>query len=148
MKKLRDLCKKYREQILYVVFGGGTTLVNIASYWLLKQIGCSTGAATVLAWFFSVLFAYVTNKIFVFESRDWHVKTILREAFSFCSCRALTGLLDLGIMLLFVDVLGWPDLPVKIASNVIVIVLNYVASKLLIFRKKSSGPERDRDPGE
>ena len=142
MKKLLDLCRKYREQILYVVFGAGTTLVNISSYWLLKQIGCSTGAATALAWFLSVLFAYLTNKALVFESRDWHMRTILREAFSFFSCRALTGLLDLGIMLLFVDFLRWPDLPVKIASTVIVIVLNYVASKLLIFQKKPSEREK------
>ena len=141
MKKNLDLAHKYREQILYVVFGVGTTLVNIVSYWLLKQIGCSTAAATAIAWFLSVLFAYLTNKVFVFDSRDWHLKTILRESVSFFSCRVLTGLLDMGIMLLFVDVLKWPDLPVKIASNVIVIVLNYVASKLLIFRRKASGEE-------
>ena len=141
MKKNLDLAHKYREQILYVVFGVGTTLVNIVSYWLLKQIGCSTAAATAIAWFLSVLFAYLTNKVFVFDSRDWHLKTILRESVSFFSCRVLTGLLDMGIMLLFVDVLKWPDLPVKIASNMIVIVLNYVASKLLIFRRKASGEE-------
>ncbi len=142
MKKLLDICRRYREQILYVVFGAGTTLVNIASYWFLKQIGCATGAATALAWFFSVLFAYLTNKKFVFQSQDWHLSTIFREGFSFFSCRVLTGLLDLGIMLLFVDVLHWPDLPVKVASNVIVIVLNYVASKLFIFRKKR--PKREK----
>ena len=141
MKKNLDLAHKYREQILYVVFGVGTTLVNIVSYWLLKQIGCSTAAATAIAWFLSVLFAYLTNKVFVFDSRDWHLKTILRESVSFFSCRVLTGLLDMGIMLLFVDVLKWPDLPVKIASNEIVNVHNYVASKLLIFRRKASGEE-------
>ena len=146
MNRIGALLRKYREQILYVVFGAGTTLVNVAAYWLLRRAGLPTAASVTAAWIASVVFAFVTNKLFVFESRSWRPGTVLREALSFFSCRVLTYFLDLGIMVLFVDVLRFPDLPVKIASNVIVIVLNYVASKLLIFRKKKA-PETEAGEG-
>ncbi len=130
------LFRKYKEGILYLFFGGCTTLVNIAAYWLCDKIGLSTTLSTCIAWGLSVLFAYVTNRRFVFESKASGVRAICREMLSFFSCRLATGLLDLGIMVLFVDVLKCPGLLVKILSNVLVIVLNYVFSKLWIFRKK------------
>ena len=134
---MKKLWKKYKEIVLYLIFGGGTTLVNIVVYYacahLLQQ---NTVISTGIAWLLSVLFAYVTNKIWVFESKTHTMSEVLREVISFFSCRLLTGLLDIAIMFVCVDVLKWNDLIVKILSNVIVIVLNYVASKLIIFARK------------
>ena len=89
-----------------------------------------------IAWVLSVLFAYVTNKIFVFESKTDGVREAVREFVSFIACRAGTGVLDMAVMYVTVDMLGWYDVLMKILSNIIVIILNFVFSKLVIFRKK------------
>ena len=137
MEKLKSLLTKYREQISYLFFGGCTTLINIAVYWLCAHpLGLGTQASNVIAWVLSVLFAYVTNRIWVFRSQERSAKGILREMASFFGARVATGLLDQFNMWLFVDTLHWPDMPVKIISNIVVILLNYVFSKLIIFRKK------------
>ncbi len=100
--------KKYREAILYLFFGGVTTVVNIACYSLLFYIaGLSNTASNVIAWVISVLVAYVTNKLFVFENKGIAFPAILAEIASFFGCRVLTGVMDIGIMFLFVDVLAW-----------------------------------------
>lgn len=125
--------KKYKTIILYIIFGGLTTLVNIVSYFVFKHtLSFSTGAANVSAWFLSVIFAFVTNKYFVFDSPS--KKGIMLQLISFFGARILSGVLDTGIVVVFIDYLTCPELPVKVISNVIVIILNYVASKFLIFR--------------
>lgn len=148
------LWKKYKEMILYVVFGVLTTLVNIVVYGVMYDQGCSNMLSTVVAWILSVLFAYITNKLFVFESKAFAVKVLLTEMVSFFLCRLATGLMDMAIMYVFVDMdildmmkfklninLGITEMTVrfhmivKILSNVLVIILNYVASKLIIFKK-------------
>ncbi len=134
--KISELWQKYKEIILYVIFGAGTTLVNAAVYMMCSGAGLSTALSTVIAWVLSVLFAFVTNRRFVFESGSSGPMAVAKEITSFFSCRLVTGLLDLAIMLVFVEVLKLWELAVKIASNVVVIVLNYVVSKLLIFKKK------------
>lgn len=136
MKKLSDIYKKYKEQILYIAFGGGTTLVNIISYWIFDKLSFATAVSTAIAWFLSVAFAYITNKIFVFNSKTSTLASVLKETFYFYVCRLATGVLDLGIMMLFVDVLGFNGLLIKILSNILVIVLNYIFSKLIIFKKQ------------
>ncbi len=124
--------KKSKEAILYLIFGGLTTLVNIVSFWVFEKVGLSTAVSTVFAWILSVLFAFFTNKNYVFESKGGNV---LKEVLSFFGCRTFTGVLDLGIMVLFVDIFSFPSLLIKIISNVLVIVLNYIFSKFLIFKK-------------
>ena len=138
MIKNKALFAKYREMILYLFFGGCTTLVNIVSYYICSRIGMGTAVSTVIAWVLSVLFAYVTNRKYVFESRAFGFVPILKETAGFFLCRLATGLLDLAIMVVFVDFLHFNDMIIKILSNIIVIVLNYVASKLLIFRKRDT----------
>ena len=134
---LSELLQKYKSQLLYLFFGGCTTLVNVAVYGLCAHVAeLSTTWSTVIAWVASVLFAYLTNRTWVFESRAGTARDVLREMGSFFLCRLATGLLDLAIMYVCVDRLGLPDMPVKLLSNVVVIVLNYVASKLFIFAKK------------
>ena len=134
---MKKLWEKYREMLLYLFFGGCTTLVNIAVYWAADRwLRLNTLAANGLAWVLAVAFAYVTNRIWVFESKENTPRGVLREAGSFVGARVLTGLMDEGLMYVFIDMLGWPKLPVKVASNVLVVVLNYIFSKLFIFKKK------------
>ena len=134
-KKLYD---KYRDMIPYMIFGVLTTLVNIAAYWLLAHpLGLSTVPSTVIAWVLAVLFAYLTNRKWVFHSEAKTRNEIIKEGVSFYLCRLGTGVLDWLGMYVMVDVLHWNDLIVKIAVNIVVIVLNYVASKLIVFRKKA-----------
>lgn len=125
--------KKCKEAVLYLVFGGLTTLINIAVYNLLYyKAGAGNVAANTTAWIVSVLFAFFTNRVWVFESNG----NALREGAGFFVCRAATGALDLLIMLLAVDVLLFPAGVVKLFSNVAVIVLNYVLGKLCVFRTR------------
>lgn len=138
-EKIIDLWKKYKELVLYLFFGVGTTVINIMAYYVCAHpLRINTVASTCVAWILSVLFAYITNKIWVFESKSTDVGVIIKEIVSFFSCRLLTGFLDVALMFVFVDVLSFNDMWMKIISNVIVIVLNYVASKLLIFKKKNA----------
>lgn len=137
MTKLKALYVQYKSPILYLFFGGCTTLINIGVYELLYQaIHVFNAISTAAAWLAAVIFAFITNKLFVFESRHTSAKESVREAISFFGCRAATGILDLVIMVLAVDLLHWNSLLWKIISNVLVILINYVASKWLIFKKK------------
>lgn len=136
-KMILDLYIKYKEMILYLVFGGLTTLLNIVSYALFARLlKMDTLIANGLALTVSILFAYVTNKLFVFASKTETWEETFREFVSFIVCRLATGALDMLIMYVTVDVLHLFDLLMKILSNIIVIVLNFVCSKLVIFRKK------------
>ena len=136
---LSELLQKYKSQLLYLFFGGCTTLVNVAVYGLCAHVAdLSTTSSIVIAWAVSVLFAYLTNRTWVFESQAHTSGEILREMGSFFLGRTATGVLDWIIMFVCVDRLGLPDMPIKLLSNVVVIVLNYVLSKLIIFAKKES----------
>lgn len=130
------LWNRYREIVLYLFFGVCSTIVNIVAYYVCAHpLRLGTVVSTCLAWLIAVICAYTTNKLWVFESRLTDRQEVWKEMLSFFTCRLLTGLLDLAIMYLCVDMLGLQDIVIKTASNVIVIVLNYLASKLLIFRK-------------
>ena len=136
-KKIKRNLKKYKSLISYGIFGGLTTLVNIVTYNLCYYgVGISNTFSNVFAWILSVAFAYLTNKLWVFESKSWKWEVLRREVFAFVSCRLATGIMDLGIMYICVDVLNWHAMFMKICSNVLVIILNYIFSKLVIFKKK------------
>ena len=137
MEKIKKLYKKYKEIIMYLIFGGLTTLVNIVAYFILARLlNIETVASTIIALIVSILFAYITNKIFVFESKTNNKKDLLREMISFFACRALSGVMDVAIMYVTVDLWHFNDIIMKIISNIIVIIVNYVFSKLIIFKKK------------
>lgn len=139
MLRLKELFYKYHEIILYIVFGVCTTLVNIFSYFICAHIlYLDTIISTILSWIISVAFAYITNRIFVFQSFKNSIQAILKEILAFVSCRLISGIIDLFIMIIFVDMLNMNDLVVKISSNIFVIVFNYVASKYFIFSSKKS----------
>lgn len=123
--------------LLYMGFGAVTTLVNIGAYYLCYDVwGFGSDPSVVIAWILSVLTAFLTNKPFVFESHDWSRKVLLPEAAEFFGCRLGTGLLELFVMHITVEMLRLPGLPMKVLVNVLVILLNYVGSKLWVFRKK------------
>lgn len=124
-----------REVFFYLVFGVLTTVVNIVAFAILSRVlSVGTVASNIIAWFLSVLFAYVTNRKWVFDTRG---NSVLREATTFFTGRIGTGVLDTAMMFATVDLLGWNDLVMKVAVNVIVVILNYVISKFLVFRRKS-----------
>ena len=132
--KIKD---QHREMILYLIFGVLTTAVNYVSYLLLAPFFAKTVIPTVIAWVLSVIFAYVTNRIFVFCS-DAKGKDIIKEIIAFFGARAFSGVLDVIIMWIFADTLCFNDKIIKILSNVIVVILNYIAGKWFVFRKKDS----------
>ena len=124
-----------REVLAYLVFGVLTTLVNIVAFAILSRaLSVGTVASNIIAWFLSVLFAYVTNRRWVFGTR---VDSVLKEAATFFTGRVGTGVLDTAMMFATVDLFGWNDIVMKVIVNVIVIILNYVISKFLVFRRKS-----------
>lgn len=132
-----QMLKKYRSFIAYAVFGVFTTIVNIASYSVCyNNLGLSNTFSNVIAWILAVTFAYLTNKVWVFDSKSWKWDVLKKEVMAFISCRIATGILDLVLMYVSVDLMGWNALLMKICSNVLVIILNYVFSKLVIFKKK------------
>jgi putative flippase GtrA len=135
MERIKLLYGKYREVCRYLIFGVLTTLVNYVAYLLLAPLFVRTTIPTVIAWVVSVLFAYLTNRRFVFQSRT-RGKAAVKEAGAFFAARLLSGVLDVLLMAIFADMLGLNDKLVKLASNVFVVIFNYVASKLVIFRKR------------
>ena len=133
---MRKIYETYKTVILYLVFGVCTTLVNLACYHVLyDRLGAENVPSTAAAWVVSVLFAFFTNRSFVFESRQNTLTGRLRELASFFGCRLLPGALDVAIMAYCVDFRGGNGLLWKLLSNILVIVLNYAASKLFIFKK-------------
>lgn len=128
-----ELIKKYKTIILYGIFGVLTTIINMLVFFVMDKVA-DTGVSNVTAWFLSVVFAFFTNKYFVFEANG--KKGFLFQLLTFFSARILSGVLDTVLVVVFIDIFGFNKLAVKIVSNVIVIVLNYVASKMIIFKKR------------
>ena len=135
MEKIKEMLKQYEEIIRYLVFGVLTTLVNYVSYLLIAPLFSRTTVPTAIAWVLSVLFAYLTNRRYVFHSSA-HGKNAFKEAGSFFVARVLSGILDIVFMAVFVDFLGFNDKIIKLVSNVFVVIFNYAASKLFIFKKE------------
>ena len=153
MEKLRALLREHRELVSYVFWGGMTTLVNYVSYTLLTELfHVYYLTSNIIAWAVSVLFAYFVNKIFVFRSKDWSWKVALRELWQMAASRLFTLGLETVILWFFVDTLRFGDAViqltagvsihgdavVKLAANVVVVIVNYVLSKFIIFKKKQN----------
>lgn len=137
MEKIKELYTKYKEIINYLIFGVLTTVVNIVTYAIFARLfHVDEVVSNIIAQIISILFAYVTNKIYVFESKSTKLKDILKEMVSFFGCRIFTAVLDTLLFSFMIKILLINDLIAKCITQVIVIVLNYVFSKLIIFRKK------------
>lgn len=136
MAKIRELIQKHYDVLAYLFFGVLTTAVNYLVYLpCYNLLHISAAASNVIAWAFAVAFAYVTNKPFVFKSHDWSAETVLPELGKFVGSRIASGALETAIIFLTVDLLSWNGNVMKLLTSVLVVILNYVASKLLVFRK-------------
>lgn len=134
MKKLIELFKKHREIIDYIFFGGLTTLVNIVAFFILDTLlGWPYLLANAAAIIISILFAYITNKLFVFRTRGLTARENVLEFIRFIGFRLVSGLADMAAMWLLVDFLTFDTNIAKLLTQFIVVVLNYVFSKLFIF---------------
>ncbi len=121
----------------YLFFGVLTTVVNYLVYLpLLNVVGLPASVCNMLAWVVAVVFAYLTNKPFVFKSHDWSKKTVLPELSKFVSCRVASGVMETVILFLSVDLLGWNGNAWKLFTSILVVALNYIFSKLIVFRNK------------
>lgn len=151
LKKIKNFINKYNakyltedinEKFMYLFFGGLTTLVNIVTYRIgTSFFGIDYITSSIIAWIVSVIFAFLTNKYFVFKSKNDNLISIIKEIFSFFIFRVLSLLLDLGTMFLFVGIVKINDLYAKIIANVLVVLANYFASKLIIFKNNLIGSE-------
>ncbi len=135
MNKIKDLFIKYKEIINYGIFGVLTTIVNYVSYIIFTRLfSVDMLISNLIAWFLSVVFAFITNKLIVFNSKDLSLKVITSEGAKFMMARVFSLFLDMAILFVMADIMKMNDLIVKIISNVIVIIVNYVLSKFLIFK--------------
>ena len=164
MKKIRELLIQYKEIVMYLIFGVLTTLVNFAVTFLLQLCGMAKSGwqltvTNVIAWIAAVTFAFLTNKKYVFESKTKGIAAYLLEMLKFYLARVATGVLEWFLPTILVDgkifAKSWfgidPSWWAKIFTSILVIILNYVFSKLIVFRKKKQDedravtPEKDED---
>ena len=144
--KGKELFLKYREQITYLIVGGLTTVVSLATYWLCVNTVLNPRqplqlqAANVISWICAVAFAYFTNRRFVFRSQE---QNLLKEGGKFVLSRLTTLGMEMVIMGVGVSLLKFPDKPVKLVAQVIIIIANYVLSKLMVFRRKDEGRKEE-----
>ncbi len=139
MRKIYELIIKLigREMFMYLVFGVLTTLVNFIVYYICNIIlTMSAGLSTTIAYIISIIFAYITNKIWVFNSVTNTKKETFNEFIKFISARIFTYFVDLVLIIILVDKMHFNSLLMKILVNILVIILNYIASKLVIFKKR------------
>ncbi len=151
MKMIKELIVKYKELITYVFFGGLTTVVNLIVF---KLSGMAIGdkhylISNTIAWIAAVIFAFITNKLWVFESKSLSGKVLLKEIPSFFAARILSFIIEEAGLFIFVDLLGFSEYSLKVMSieisgemvsklilAVVVVIFNYFCSKLIIFKKK------------
>lgn len=135
---MKELIRKYWDLISYLVFGALTTVVNYLVFLpCYNWLGWSASVSNAVAWVFAVAFAFLTNKPFVFRSHDWSMKVVLPELARFIACRVGSLLLETALLLVFVDLLGWDGNVMKLITSVLVVIMNYIGSKLLVFKDKT-----------
>ena len=136
IQKIRAFIKQHYDILAYLFFGVLTTAVNYVVYLpCYNLLHISAALSNVIAWAIAVAFAYVTNKPFVFHSHDWSAQTVIPELGKFVGSRIASGGLETLIIFLTVDCLLWNGNVMKLVTSVLVVILNYIASKLLVFRK-------------
>lgn len=137
IEKAINLFHKYYDILAYLVFGVLTTVVNYLVYLpCYNLLGMKAVVSNVIAWAVAVAFAYLTNKPFVFRSHDWSAQTVIPELTKFVGCRVASGAMESVIIFLTVDLFGWNGNVWKLLTSVLVVILNYIGSKLLVFRNQ------------
>lgn len=137
ISKLWALARKHYDVLVYLVFGVLTTAVNYLVYLpCYNLLHISAALSNGIAWCFAVAFAYLTNKPFVFKSHDWSGKTVIPELIKFVGCRVGSGAAETLLLFVFVDLLAFNGNIWKLITSVLVVILNYFASKFLVFNKE------------
>ena len=132
----KKIIKQFKELFVYGIFGVLTTIVNIIVYtFFTKELSFHYLIANIVAWIIAVAFAFITNKIFVFNSKSWKSNVWVKGLAKFVGARLVTGILDMIMMYVMVDLLILNDVFSKVVVNIIVILTNFVFSKLFIFKK-------------
>ena len=135
LSKIKELLKKYWDIVIYLLFGILTTAANYVVFFLLHDlVGRSATFSNIVAWVAAVAVAYVTHKPFVFHSYDWSFKTVVRELEKFVTVSVGSGLMETLLLLLSVDIFHWNSLAMKLLVGVLVVVVNYIGSKWLVFK--------------
>ena len=125
---------------MYIIFGVFTTVLNFLVYIIFTRVfEANFLISNAVAWLLAVIFAFITNKIYVFNSTDYNIKFIMKEFLEFTISRIFTGLLDIGLLYLFVSIIYMNDLISKIIIGIIITILNYVISKMYVFRGGEKG---------
>jgi len=132
---IKELFKKYKEIINYLIIGVSTTTINYISFVLLTKLyNIDIHTSNIIAWVISVIFAYFTNKLFVFQSKSFKTEVIVKEMLSFAAARVFSLLLEEAMLYIFVNILNMNELIIKLIANIVVIIVNYILSKLFIFK--------------
>ena len=139
LKPLKPFWRRHREVLLYLFFGGLTTVVSIGSFWLCNDVLQSNEhVANTVSWLLAVLFAFVTNRLWVFQAAGNEKGAFVKQLIRFYGGRVVTFLTEEVILLVFVTWLQLPGLAVKIAAQIVVLILNYVVSKVFVFKNKKA----------
>ena len=134
---MKALYQKYYDVIMYLIFGVLTTAVNYVVYLpCYNLLTLNASVSNVIAWVVSVTFAFLTNKPLVFRSKDWSWNVMIPELVKFVGCRIGSGVLETAILFVTVDMLKWDGVIWKLITSVLVVIINYIGSKVLVFRKK------------
>ncbi len=143
MDNIKKLFVKYKEVLSYLLFGGLTTVVNWSSYGLcVKYLRLNFNVANALSWILAVIFAFVTNKIWVFESKKWDKNSFIKEFLPFVASRTVTGIFEVVALPVIVKLgvdqsfIGVENFPAKMLVSIVVVIANYVLSKFIIFNKR------------
>lgn len=129
--------KKHKEILMYLFFGGLTFVVSILSYAFFNiTLSMNELIANVVSWIIAVTFAFVTNRIWVFDAPTNTMSEFMKQMLSFFGGRVVTLVIEEIILLVFITVLHFASMPVKVVAQIVVIALNYIISKLLIFKKE------------
>lgn len=133
-KKLLALYKQYEEIINYIIAGGFGTVVNIGTFTLCRMFGLDITISNVIAWVITIIFVYISNKFFVFKTGGRGKKESTREFIMFVLARLATLGIEIVLLNLTIEVMHINELVSKTVAQVVVIILNYVLSKLIVFK--------------
>lgn len=138
-KTVQDFYTRHESALLYIIVGGMTTAVSVIAQYVPAYMGLPTEANTTISWICAVTFAFFANKVWVFKNRENTGKDWISQAAAFYGARAVTYFMELGFMSLTVRVLHQNEYVMKLIAQVFILVINYLFSKLFIFRKKTKG---------
>ncbi len=146
LRPVAPFCRAHKEILLYLLFGGLAFVVSIGSY-LFFELICKLDPliANIFSFILAVLFSFFTNRIWVFSAKTNTAKEFFSQFFSFFGGRIATGLLEEGLLAVFVTLLGFPGWLIKILAQILVIILNYIISKLLVFRSSRKNQTSERE---